>query len=914
MTTTRTGDAWENLLGRHWHHLPTGEVVQLLETNSESGLDRFALNSRQARFGPNQLAPREGRSAWMRFLLQFHNPLIYILLAAGGIKLGMGGLVDAAVIFAVVFINAWMGYLQEAKAERAIEALARGLVTESNVVRAGKTVRVPSTDLVPGDVVLLASGDKVPADLRLVATRNLQIAEATLTGESTSVEKAADAQLAPETVLADRTNMAYASTLVTYGQGRGVVVATGEHTEIGRISDLIAAAPSLETPLTRKMARFGHKLLILILGLAAVVLAVGLLRGERWDEIIGSAIALAVGAIPEGLPAAVTVTLAIGVARMAKRRAIIRKLPAVETLGSTTVICSDKTGTLTQNQMTVRQVVVGDRVYEVGGHGYEPQGHLTLDGQKVGPGEAGVWECLRAGLLCNDSALVQKEGRWDAQGDPTEVALIVAARKADLDEAAVRSSRPRVDAIPFESQHQFMATLHEGGDAGRRLVYLKGAVEVVLDRCQSALDARGQLVTADREAIQERVAQLAAAGLRVLAFARAEVGGETQHLRAPDLPRGFTFLGLQGMMDPPRPEAIEAVADCHRAGIQVKMITGDHAGTAVAVGRQLGLVREAPGQDRPTAVTGKELAALTDESLIEVAESVSVFARVSPEQKLRLVEALQARGHVVAMTGDGVNDGPALKQANIGVAMGITGTEVAKEASDMVLTDDNFASIRAAVEEGRNVFDNLTKIIAWALPSNLGQGLVILAASLVGTTLPILPLQVLWINMTTGGLLGLFLALEPKERDLMHRPPRAPGAPLLTGRMLAQVGLVGLLILLAAFGLFQWELARGAGLEAARTVALNTVAVIQALYLVNCRSLRHSIWSIGLFRNGWLWLGVIGVLLLQAGLTYLPWLNTVFQTAPIGGDEWVRILGAGLIGMLLVELQKWLVHRKERQA
>ncbi len=907
-------NALEGLLGRHWHHLPTSEVVQLLEANTDSGLDRFAFSHRQTEFGPNQLTPRKGRSPWIRFLLQFHNPLIYILLAAGVLKLVMGGFVDAVVILGVAFINSWIGYLQEAKAERAIEALAQSLVTETTVIRAGKSQRIPSTELVPGDLVLLTSGDKVPADLRLVATRDLQVAEAALTGESTSVEKTADAQLVPETLLADRANMAYASTLVTYGQGRGVVVATGDHTEIGRISEMISAAPSLETPLTRQMAAFGHRLLLLILALAAVVVAVGLARGDSLDEIVSPAIALAVGAIPEGLPAAVTVTLAIGVARMARRRAIIRKLPAVETLGSTTVICSDKTGTLTQNQMTVRQVVVGDSVYDVSGNGYEPEGELTLDGQRLTPGEApGISECLLAGLICNDSALVKRDGRWDTQGDPTEVALIVAAHKAGLEDAVVTSRLPRVDAIPFESQHQFMATLHDDAGADRKLVYLKGAVEVVLDRCDSAFDTRRQPILINRERIQGRVAQLAAAGLRVLAFARGEVPAETQRISIHDLPRHFTFLGLQGMIDPPRPEAVEAVAACHRAGIQVKMITGDHAGTAVAIGQQLGLVKHDTPSARPAALTGKELAALSDEQLIEVAEDVSVFARVTPEQKLRLVGALQARGHVVAMTGDGVNDGPAIKQADIGVAMGITGTEVAKEASDMVLTDDNFASIRAAVEEGRNVFDNLTKIITWALPSNLGQGLVILAAALAGATLPILPIQVLWINMTTGGVLGLFLALEPKERDLMQRPPRAPGTPILTGRMLAQVALAGVLILIAAFGLFKWELARGAGLEAARTVALNTVAMIQALYLVNCRSLRHSILSIGLFRNGWMWLGIAGVLLLQAGITYVPFFNTIFQTAPIGWDEWLRILGAGLTGVLLVEFQKWLVTRKERR-
>lgn len=904
----------QDLLSHHWHHLPIREVTQLLETDPEKGLDVFEVKHRRQHFGANELTPRRGRPAWQRFLLQFHNPLIYLLLAATLIKLVMGGFADAGVIFGVVLINAWIGYLQEAKAERAIEALAQSLVTETNVVRAGKTVRVPSTELVPGDVVLLASGDKVPADLRLVSTRDLQVAEAALTGESTAVEKTTETELPADTPLADRANMAYASTLVTYGQGRGVVTGTGDHTEIGRISEMISAAPSLETPLTRKMAAFSHKLLFAILGLAAGVLILGRWRGEPLEEIVSSAIALAVGAIPEGLPAAVTVTLAIGVARMARRRAIIRKLPAVETLGSTTVICSDKTGTLTQNQMTVRQVVVGDSRVEVTGEGYEPQGEFTLDGKPLTPDEApGVSECLRAGLLCNDSALVQKGGRWDAQGDPTEVALIVAAKKAGLDAEAAQARWPRVDAIPFESQHQYMATLHDDREAGRKLVYLKGAVEVVLDRCTQAIDARGQPAPLDRERVLAQVARLAATGLRVLAFARAELPAATPRIQARDLPRQFTFLGLQGMMDPPRPEAIEAVAACLQAGIQVKMITGDHAGTAVAIGRQLGLPDPNAAADSPAALTGKELATLSDEQLIEAATKVSVFARVTPEQKLRLVEALQEQGDIVAMTGDGVNDAPALKQANIGVAMGITGTEVAKEASDMVLTDDNFASIQAAVEEGRNVFDNLTKIITWALPSNVGQGLVILTAALVGTTLPILPLQVLWINMTTGGLLGLFLALEPKERDLMQRPPRAPDAPILTGRMVSQVVLVGLLILIAAFGLFKWELARGAGLEAARTVALNTVAMIQALYLINCRSLRHSIWSIGLFRNGWLWLGIVGMLLLQAALTHRPFLNAIFQTVPLGGGEWLRIAGAGLTVLVLVEAQKWLVTRLSKQ-
>ncbi len=847
--------------------------------------------------------------------MQLHNPLIYILLAATTIKLVLGDLVDAAVILGVVVFNAWIGYLQEAKAERAIEALARSLVTESTVIRAGVTRRVPSSELVPGDLVVLASGDKVPADLRLVATRDLQIAEAALTGESTGVHKNAEADLAPATLLADRVNMAYASTLVTYGQGRGIVVASGDHTEVGKISDMLSGAPSLETPLTQRIKTFSHKLLFMILAISGAVIAVGLVRGESLDAIASSAIALAVGAIPEGLPAAVTVTLAIGVARMARRHAIIRKLPAVETLGSTTVICSDKTGTLTQNQMTVCSLIVAETVVEVRGVGYEPKGEFTINGRVIAPtGLAGVSECLLAGLVCSDSSLIERDGRWEAHGDPTEVALITAAAKAGLGNDARSQPWPRMDAIPFESQNQFMATLHANAAGGHGVIFLKGAVEVVLDRCSSASDEAGHIIPLNRARVSEQVLSLTRNGLRVLAFARAAVPENTQKISLVNLPRTFVFLGVQGMIDPPRPEAIDAVAACQRAGISIKMITGDHAGTAAAVARQLGLGRLHAGGSVPTALTGKELALFSDEQFIQAAENTSVFARVTPEQKLRLVEALQTKGHVVAMTGDGVNDGPALKQANIGIAMAITGTEVAKEAADIVLADDNFASIRAAVEEGRNVFDNLTKIITWALPSNLGQGLIIMVAALAGTVLPILPLQVLWINMTSGGVLGLFLALEPRETDLMDRPPRSPDDPLLTRPILIQLALVGLLILVAAFGLFRWEMARGAGIDAARTVALNTVAIIQAMYLLNCRSLRRSLLQVGLFRNRWLWSGIAGVIMLQVSLTYLPFLNRVFHTAPIGWREWVMIGVAGVGTLLLVEALKWVENRRSHGA
>ena len=903
----------QDILSHHWHHLPETQAAQLLDTDRTQGLDPAEVKRRLEHNGPNRLTPGKRRSPWVQFLLQFNNPLIYLLIAAALTKLALGGFLDAAVILGVVLINAWIGHLQEAKAERAIEALAQSLVTETTVIRAGINQRIPASELVLGDIVQLSSGDRVPADIRLVHCRDLQVAEAALTGESIPVIKVANLVLPPETSLADRVNMAYASTLVTYGQARGIVVTTGNDTEIGRISGMIASVPDLATPLTRKMAAFGKRLLVMILGLAGIVVALGWARGESLDTIVSSAIALAVGAIPEGLPAAVTVTLAIGVSRLARRRAIVRKLPAVETLGSTTVICSDKTGTLTQNQMTVRRIVVGDATFEVTGDGYEPKGSILHDGAPVSAALMdGLSETMLAGLLCNDSSLIEKNGRWEAHGDPTEVALIVAARKAGWVTATGTMNHPRLDAIPFESQHQFMATLHRTKENGRS-VYLKGAVEVVIDRCAGAVDTQGAAIVLDRTRVMEQVTQLASDGLRVLALARAEMPPHVTRLEFGGLPLHFTFLGLQGMIDPPRPEAVEAVRACQKAGIRVKMITGDHAGTAVAVGRQLGLVPA--GAEGPRVVlSGRDLEILSDAQLIEASANVPVFARVTPEQKLRLVRALQASRHVVAMTGDGVNDGPALKQADIGVAMGITGTEVAKEAADMVLTDDNFASLGAAVEEGRNVYDNLTKIIAWALPSNLGQGLVILAASLAGTTLPILPLQVLWINMTTGGLLGLFLALEPKERDIMERPPRNPDASILTPSLLVQVTLVGVLILVGAFGLFRWELARGASLDQARTVALNVVAFIQGFYLLNCRSLNHSLFSVGLFRNGWLWLGLVSMLLLQVALTHLPLLNTIFRTAPLGVDEWLRILGAGFAALILVEIQKWVLSRFRRSA
>lgn len=895
-----------------WHTLSPREVAQLLDVDPERGLSSDEVKRRQAEYGLNQMTARRGTPAWVRFLQQFNQALVYILLAATVVSAALGEWVDASVIFGVVFINAIVGFIQESKAERAIEALANMVRTEATVRRDGRKQRVPSAELVPGDIVLLQSGDSVPADLRLFQIRNLQVEEAALTGESVPVEKKAD-PLPEDTSLGDRINLAFAGTLVTYGQGEGVVVSTGDRTEMGRIATMISEAVDISTPLTRKIAEFSRLLLYVILGLAALAFVIGLVRGETAGEMFMIAVALAVGAIPEGLPAAVTITLAIGVARMARRNAIIRKMPAVETLGSTTVICSDKTGTLTENQMTVSRIFASGKVFEVTGAGYEPHGEIQVDGTKIDvTRNIALRETLLAGLLCNDSQLTRKDGRIHVEGDPTEAALIVAAQKAQIERHDAEQSLPRVDVIPFESEHMYMATLHRAGS--ENVIYVKGSVEKLLERCTQMIDAEGNLTAIDSRAILLAVDELAHQGLRVLAFASRRVPANHTKLSHDDLNGGLTLLGLQGMIDPPRAEAIRAVAQCHNAGIQVKMITGDHKGTAVAIAKQLGLHGGSGAEQELVAVTGRELEEVPDDRLPEVAERSAVFARVAPEQKLRLVQALQKRGHIVAMTGDGVNDAPALKQADIGVAMGITGTDVAKGAADMILTDDNFASIEAAVEEGRNVFDNLTKFIAWTLPTNGGEGLIILASILVGTALPILPVQLLWVNMTTALLLGLMLVFEPKEPGLMSRPPREPSQPILTPRLILRIILVSAIMVLGGFALFELEEKYGTPLAEARTVVVNVIVMVELFYLFNCRSLTRPFFSLGLFSNPWVLLGAASMIAAQLLFTYAPFMNKLFHSAPISLRAWFEILAVGFVVFLAVELKKWLDHRRSNKA
>lgn len=894
----------QTILAEHWHHLPCNQVVELFDTNREHGLDGYEAESRRKRFGPNVLPQRRAKGPVLRFLLQFHQPLVYILLLASGITAVLKEWTDAAVIFGVVLLNAVIGFVQEAKAARALGALAKSMTTMATVLRGGRTTQLDSAELVPGDVVLLQSGDKVPADLRLIDCKDLQIDESALTGESLAVEKRATT-LEKDVLLAERSNMAYSSTLVTYGQARGVVVATGADTEVGKISHLIETADNIETPLTKKIGQFSHLLVYVILGFALATFAVGVYRGQPVVEMFMASVALVVGAIPEGLPAAVTIILAIGVHRMAQRRAIIRKLPAVETLGSTTVVCSDKTGTLTENAMTVVSIWTGGQHYSVTGTGYNPSGDIHCNDTSASlHHHPSLHACLISGLVCNDSQLNRQGDHWHLQGDPTEGALVVAATKAGLDAAEERRRFRRIDVVPFESEHQYMATLHDDQTAETRTLFVKGAVEKIVARCDAMLDATGEPVPLDATRIHAEFERMADQGLRVLAFAKHRLPINHIALRHTDLESGLTFVGLQGMIDPPRQAAIQAVATCQRAGVQVKMITGDHALTARAIAMKLGILKDGD-QQGPMVATGADLARLNDEELIEAANRLSVFARVTPQQKLRLVWALQKRRHIVAMTGDGVNDAPALAQADIGVAMGITGTEVAKEAADMVLTDDNFASIEASIEEGRGVFDNLTKFILWTLPTNVGEGLVILAATFAGVTLPILPVQILWINMTTAVLLGLTLAFEPKEPSIMSRAPRVADTPILTGALLFRITLVGFLLLAGAFGLFEWTLAAGYSESTARTVTVNVFVFVQMFYLMNCRSLTRSIFHVGLFTNAWVWFGIGAMTLLQLLYTYHPAMHHVFQSAPIDSMHWRMIFAVATLAFLVVGAEKW---------
>lgn len=891
----------DSLPAAPWHALPEEDVARQivavdlpLAALLERGLSQAEVIQRQKQYGPNELKAKAATPAWVKFLQQFNQSLLYILMVAGAVKAFLGSWRNAIVIWAVVVINALIGYIQESKAEEAIAALAQSVVTEVTVIRDGQKLRVPSRELVPGDVVLLSSGDKVPADLRLLSVRNLQADESALTGESVPVEKRLGS-LPEDTPLAERQNMAYAGSFVTFGQGAGVVVAIGNQTQTGRISELVEKGGSLQTPLTRKFEEFSLMLLRIILSLAGLTFLVGLAQGQGAASVFESAVALAVSAIPEGLPAVVTVTLAIGVSRMAKRHAIIRKLPAVETLGSATVICSDKTGTLTENQMTVQAIYAGSQLYQVTGSGYSPQGQILFQAADS-PIEIhqlpALEACLVAGCLCNDTRLQPKDnGQWEVVGDPTEAALIVAGQKAGLDMDDLQRRRPRLDSIPFESEFQYMATLHRLGPE-EHCLYVKGSVEALLPRCRSQMGSQGEIQPLEEERIRQQVEALARQGLRVLAFAQKTVPSSQTRVDHPDLQEGLIFLGLQGMIDPPRPEAIAAVHSCQTAGIQVKMITGDHVLTAQAIAEQMGLGGGKPVQ----AYSGRDLEQLSPEEFVEAANRGSVFARVVPEQKLRLVEALQARGQIVAMTGDGVNDAPALKQADVGIAMGRGGTEVAKAAADMILTDDNFASIEAAVEEGRTVYNNLLKAIAFILPVNGGESMTILLSVLLNRELPILAIQVLWLNMINSITMTVPLAFEPSTGREMTRPPRDPEANLLSPRLLQRILLVSVFNWILIFGVFEYIEQTTGNLNLARTMAIQALVIGRIFYLLSLSQAIPTLLGRGrasqlehherLMDTAAIAIGIGAAILLQILFSQWSLFNIIFDTAPLSWEQW----------------------------
>ncbi len=900
-----------------WHAASDQDVMTRLDTRPD-GLTDGEITERLQRFGANTLARSGGTSPWLIFWRQINNPIGWLLLAAGALAVALKKPTDAAVVFGAVIINAIIGFIQEYRAGKAIEALAAMIPEAATAIRNGQSIAVSADGLVPGDVVTVQSGDKVPADLRLIRVKNLLVEEAALTGESLPVAKRSDTVLA-DAPLGDRFCMAYSGTLVVQGTATGVVVATGNSTELGRINALLNQTTQLETPLTRQLAGVTTGITVAVVVVVAVLIVFGIwIKDAPVGESLMVAVSLAVAAIPEGLPAVITICMAIGVRRMAERHAVVRHLPAVETLGSTTVICSDKTGTLTRNEMTVQVAWLQGHEYRFSGIGYTPDGDVEHDGVRLTTVPPALHELLSIAVLCNDSTLRFEGDSWAITGDPTEAALVVAGQKAGLHANEFRSRHQRLDVIPFESDTQYMATLNRFD--GKNRILLKGAPETVIDRCN--LDKTGQ------QAVHEAMATYARQGMRVIAFAqRRDVTAED--ISPGDVTQDLQFAGLLCMIDPPRTEAMDAIRVCHSAGITVKMITGDHPVTAEAIGRQLGLLKHGQG-----ALTGRDLQGLSEAELQSTVMSTNVFARVAPEHKIALVQALQAQRHVVAMTGDGVNDAPALKRADIGIAMGITGTAVSKEAAKVVLMDDNFASITAAVEEGRRVYDNLIKSLAFVLPTNLGLACILTASMFFFPTVQVdgvnellmamSPSQTLWINLVASITLSIPLAFEVLEPNAMRRMPRSPDEPVFSGFIVARLIIVALLMSAAACGLFLWEYFRIVGpepvttarhalaLAEAQTICVTSITFTQIFYLLNCRSLRDSLFSQGVFSNPSLFIGIGILLLLQACFIYLPPLQALFATAALDARAWLYAMAAGAIVLPVISLDKWIRNRSSQ--
>ena len=901
----------------NWHAAEYGHVLEIIES-SQNGLTSAEAKKRLSKFGMNQIIKKKGDGVLKLLWRQINNPLIWVLLGSSTLATLLGKITDGLVVLSVVVVNTIIGFIQEYKAGKAIEALSDMVPENATVLRDGKYIMMPVSEIVPGDIVQMAAGDRVPADMRLIQQKNLTVEEAALTGESLPAQKSTNF-VEPDAVLGDRKCMVYSGTLITSGTAIAVVVTTGMNTELGKISDMLSETTDLETPLTQKLAVIGKYLTIGIIAITLVIMVVGTIRATGHgialtlalkDSLI-FAIALAVGAIPEGLPAVVTIALAIGVQRMAKRKAIIRKLPAVETLGSTTVICSDKTGTLTRNEMTVNELWTAQGQVQLTGVGYNPNGVFMLNGLKMDEIPDVIQTLLINAVLCSDATIKAEGANFSVTGDPTEVALIVAAAKAKFDTDNLHLLYPRKDVIPFDSEVQYMAALVGNTNP---LIIIKGAPEVIMKRCSIHLGG----FPLETSQIQMQIEHLGGKGMRVLAVAQKEwAGGDELELTEEQTQTGFQFVGLIGMIDPPRTEAIEAIKRCHDAGIVVKMITGDHKATARAIGIDIGL------SDKGDVVTGVELATMDDETLAITVNSTNIFARVAPEHKLRLVKALQKNNQIVAMTGDGVNDAPSLKQSNIGVAMGITGTSVSKESADIVLADDNFSSISAAVEEGRRVYDNLLKSLAFLLPTNLGLAFILIYGIMFfpfnpitkELLLPMLPTQLLWINLVAAIALAIPLAFEVKEPNVMNRPPRKPEEPLFSWFIIFRVFFVSVLMTIGTILLFNWEynsaLSNGVSsieaLPKAQTIAVTFVIMFQIFYMINCRSLKDSVFKIGFFSNQIVFIGIASILALQALFIYTPFFQQVFGTTALGSKDVLLAVGAGFLIFPIIWIEK-LIH------
>ncbi|MBL28013.1 MAG: carbonate dehydratase [Rhodospirillaceae bacterium] len=893
------------------HAIPGSDSLAALDATA-TGLTQAEAVARLSKHGPNRLPPPAKRSPVLRFLGHFHNVLIYVLIGSAFITAGLGHFVDTGVILAVVIANATIGFIQEGRAEQAMDAIREMLAPRTSVLRDGRRQSIDSADVVPGDIVLLEAGEKVPADLRLLEASGLRIEEAILPGESVPVEKPTK-PVAAEAALGDRTCLAYSGTLVAAGAGRGVVTATGGATQIGRISGMLSQVETLTTPLVRQMNNFARWLTVFILMIAAVLLVYGYFVGHAsFAELFMAVVGLSVAAIPEGLPAVLTITLAIGVQAMARRNAIVRRLPAIETLGSVSVICSDKNGTLTRNEMMVATVTTAARSYAVEGDGYAPEGTIRLGEAEHDAGQDVVLtEIARAAALCNDSVLHPHETGWRVEGDPMEGALQALAGKIMHFGVEAFVGWTRTDSIPFDANHRYMAILNHDHE-GQASISVKGAPERIIQMCADQRSPDGGTEPLDADYWHGQIESIAANGQRVLALATRQVPQAHVVLNASDLEGVLTLVGLVGLIDPPRSEAIAGVAECHQAGIRVKMITGDHAGTARAIGREIGL------KNADRVMTGVDLEAMTDAQLASVVVETDIFARTSPEHKLRLVMALQSRGLTVAMTGDGVNDAPALKRADAGIAMGLKGSEAAKEASELVLADDNFASIAAAVREGRTVYDNIKKVISWTLPTNAGEGLTIIVALFLGMALPVTAVQILWVNLITAVTLGLALAFEPTEEHTMRRPPRPRDAPLLTASLVWHIVLVSVLFLFAVFGIYTYGIDRGYPPELAQTMALNTLVVLEIFHLFFIRNIYGTSLTWKAARgNRVVWITVIVVTAAQFAITYLPPLGTVFGTRAVPLLDGILIVAVGVAFFAIIEVEKQLrlaLRRSEMQS